>query len=212
MLLFLIPDDRFSQSPLTGIPYEVPLLAKAPAAVEEFLSRNEGNRLSWFRVGFCRFGHELGLRECNQCEYAVVESTPSRDSFWKIVLLLFLLVQLIRKFRFENAIRQGNHMATFDPFVAVPRVIVGVNLDISKHSGEEGKTLDFDVDLGAFEKAIRTIADHCKPDVLIVVETTVPPGTCENVVLPILKSGLSGRNLDSDFSGLAILMSGLCGA
>ena len=39
--------------------------------------------------------------------------------------------------------------------------------------------LDFGVDLGAFEKAIRTIADHCKPDVLIVVETTVPPGTCE---------------------------------
>lgn len=198
----------FSQSPLTGISYEVPLSGEGDrAAVEEFLSRNEGKPVVVVQgLGFVGSVMSLVCANAINAEYAVVGiDLPSCDSFWKIGsfregnLPLGSTDPKVPEF-FENAIRQGNHMATFDPFVfsVADVVIVDVNLDVSKHSGEEGELLDFDVDLGAFEKAIRTIADHCKPDVLIVVETTVPPGTCENVVLPILKSGLSGRNLDSE--------------
>ena len=50
----------------------------------------------------------------------------------------------------------------------------------------------------AFEKAIQTIADYCKPEVLVIVETTVPPGTCENVILPILRKGFARRGVAQD--------------
>ena len=38
---------------------------------------------------------------------------------------------------------------------------------------------DFDVDLSGFKLTIESIGKNCKEDVLILVETTVPPGTCE---------------------------------
>lgn len=34
-----------------------------------------------------------------------------------------------------------------------------------------------------------------KPESLIIITTTVPPGTCEKIVLPILKNGLQSREL-----------------
>ena len=37
----------------------------------------------------------------------------------------------------------------------------------------------FDVDLSSFKNAIETIGSYCKEDVLVLVETTVPPGTCQ---------------------------------
>jgi nucleotide sugar dehydrogenase len=51
------------------------------------------------------------------------------------------------------------------------------------------------VDLNPFKKAIKTIGQNCKEDVLILVETTVPPGTCLKVVKPIIEAELLKRNL-----------------
>ena len=33
----------------------------------------------------------------------------------------------------------------------------------------------------------------CKEEVLILVETTVPPGTCKNIVYPIYKKNLKSE-------------------
>jgi nucleotide sugar dehydrogenase len=45
--------------------------------------------------------------------------------------------------------------------------------------------------------AIRTIGKKIKPQTLIIVETTVPPGTCEKVVLPIISEEFQRRNISS---------------
>ena len=47
------------------------------------------------------------------------------------------------------------------------------------------------------EGAIKVIGENCKTDCLILVETTVPPGTCEKIVKPIIESCLSKRELSS---------------
>ena len=47
-----------------------------------------------------------------------------------------------------------------------------------------------------FKKAINSIATNCKEEVLILVETTVPPGTCEKIVYPIIKNVFKSRKLD----------------
>ena len=47
------------------------------------------------------------------------------------------------------------------------------------------KLQSFDVSLDGFKFAIQSIGSKCKDNVLILVETTVPPGTCEKIVKPI---------------------------
>jgi UDP-N-acetyl-D-mannosaminuronate dehydrogenase len=61
-----------------------------------------------------------------------------------------------------------------------------------------GALANYDVNLFPFINAIKTIGANCKPDVLVLVETTVPPGTCLNVVAPALKAALDERGLPLD--------------
>ena len=75
-------------------------------------------------------------------------------------------------------------------------IIVDVNLDVQKASDENKALIEFDVDQG-FKKAITSIAENCKEDILILIETTVPPGTCEKVVKPIIEKHFENRGMDS---------------
>lgn len=92
----------------------------------------------------------------------------------------------------RKAAVRGNFKATSDSSVMsrADIVVVDVPLDI-----------DFDqpvpkLVLAPFERAIATIGEHAKPGALVVVETTVPPGTCENVVLPILREWADKRGIE----------------
>ena len=100
---------------------------------------------------------------------------------------------------YSNARDKNNFIATTDvsAFEAADVVIVDVNLDVQKSNSSTGELVQFDVDLNPFREAIRTIGKHCAESCLILVETTVPPGTCSKVVVPILEEELKARGLDS---------------
>lgn len=87
----------------------------------------------------------------------------------------------------------GNFRAVTDPayFQYADVVIVDINLDIM-HAEE----LEPSLDMTPFEAAIRTIGRYIKPEALVIVETTVPPGTCEKIVYPCLKEELKKRGLE----------------
>lgn len=73
-------------------------------------------------------------------------------------------------------------------------VIVDIQLDaIKPELGEAEKGY---VDLNAFKKGIRTIGKNIKSDCLVLVETTVPPGTCSNVIKPILEEEFTKRGIN----------------
>jgi UDP-N-acetyl-D-mannosaminuronic acid dehydrogenase len=55
-------------------------------------------------------------------------------------------------------------------------------------------------DLKAVEMACRSIARGLKKNGLVIIESTVPPGTCQNMVIPLLEE--SGLKVGADF-GLA---------
>lgn len=110
------------------------------------------------------------------------------------------------KFPFENSDRNlekvqdevyknGNLWATTDSdyFKYADIVIVDINLDIAYD--EEKKPL---LELSQFEKAIDTIGKNIKQGALIIIETTVPPGTCENIVYPIIKKEFRNRDLPEE--------------
>jgi nucleotide sugar dehydrogenase len=101
---------------------------------------------------------------------------------------------------FEETRRRGNFYATVDhaAYSAADTIIVDINLDVHKYNNEKDALTGYEVTLASFVSAIKTIGTYCKPDVLVLVETTVPPGTCQNVVAPTLKAALQERGLPTD--------------
>jgi len=101
---------------------------------------------------------------------------------------------------FESACKRGNFFATVDPaaYSAADVIIVDINLDVKKDSNAQYALNNYSVNLEPFTAAMKTIGAYCKPDVLILVETTVPPGTCKNVVTPVIKNALKERGLPVD--------------
>ncbi|MEO5562880.1 MAG: nucleotide sugar dehydrogenase, partial [Chitinophagaceae bacterium] len=77
-------------------------------------------------------------------------------------------------------------------------VVVDINLDVKKQSNGNGQLEEYSVDLTPFKKAIESIGANCKPDVLVLVETTVPPGTSGKIVKPLLEESLQKRGLPVD--------------
>jgi UDP-N-acetyl-D-mannosaminuronic acid dehydrogenase len=52
-------------------------------------------------------------------------------------------------------------------------------------------TLDHKADLKFLKQAIKSICPLLKKDNLIVIESTIPPGTCRNVIVPIIEKNTS---------------------
>ena len=52
------------------------------------------------------------------------------------------------------------------------------------------------MDLELFKAAMHTLGRQIKQGTLVIVETTVPPGTCEKIVYPIISEEFSKRNID----------------
>ena len=101
---------------------------------------------------------------------------------------------------YQKSIKKGNFLASYDhsAYSNASVIIVDINLDVQKNSDSDGNLNSFNVDLNHFKNAIKTIGKNCKEDVLILVETTVPPGTCIKVVKPIIKEELAKRSLLTD--------------
>ncbi|MDB2389746.1 hypothetical protein N9X12_00775 [Alphaproteobacteria bacterium] len=79
-------------------------------------------------------------------------------------------------------------MATYD--LAADKyadlVIVDINFDVQKQSYEKGGLKKFDVNLNGFKAAIQSIVRNYRDEVLVLVESTIVPGICEQVIKTIL--------------------------
>lgn len=72
-------------------------------------------------------------------------------------------------------------------------VIVDVHLSIEKIHSENYH--EYKLHNEPFQKAIRTLGRLIKENCLIIIETTVPPGFCVNVVKPIIEEEFKKRNI-----------------
>ncbi len=67
-------------------------------------------------------------------------------------------------------------------------VIVSINCDL------ENK-INSNVNLKSFLSSIKTIAMNIDKDALIIVESTIPPGTCEKKIVPLISSVFKKRKI-----------------
>lgn len=95
---------------------------------------------------------------------------------------------------FEEAIDAGNLAATDDPaaFALADVTVVDVHLDVEQ--GDAGPVVEF----APFRAALATLGTQMRPGSLIVIETTVPPGTCRGVAEPEIAAALARRGLPAD--------------
>ena len=84
---------------------------------------------------------------------------------------------------------------TYDVLSLADVVIVDVQLDYAKN--DLGNVRTGHVEMNALEESFEIIARHIGPDTLVLIETTVAPGTTEQVALPAMKKIFRQRGIDS---------------
>ena len=87
----------------------------------------------------------------------------------------------------------GNLLATVDTtaYSLASVCVVDVPLDLEDRGGRPALAI------GPFRNAIMTLSDQISPECLVLVETTVPPGACERVVLPEIERGFARRGIEA---------------
>jgi len=174
--------------------------------IKEFLNKNNNNKdvVVVQGLGFVGAVMSIVVSNSSKKDYTVIgvdrkESTEIIDKINNGIFPIKSSDPKIEEY-FQNSLKKGNFLATYDTsaYSYASVIIVDINLDVQKNSDSKGNLNSFNVDLNPFKNAIRTIGKNCKEDVLILVETTVPPGTCMKVVKPIIEEELIKRQLSVD--------------
>jgi len=82
---------------------------------------------------------------------------------------------------------------TYDVLSLADCVVVDVQCDYNKET--LGNVRRGEADIAAFEDSIRIIGERIKPECMILIETTVPPGTTEYIAYPIVKKAFEKRGM-----------------
>jgi len=180
--------------------------------IDLFLSENKNKPVVVVQgLGFVGAVMSIVCANALNEEYAVIGlDLADKNNYWKIKGIndgVFPVESSDPKveFFFNNSKSKKNLYATWDPYAysKADTIIVDINLDVDKKSSKWKDLEGYNVDLTNFKKAIKTIAKNCKKDVLILIETTVPPGTCEKIVKPIVYEEFYKRKMDPLNVGIA---------
>tara|TARA_B110000971_G_C20026346_1_gene509019 strand:+ start:635 stop:2146 length:1512 start_codon:yes stop_codon:yes gene_type:complete len=125
----------------------------------------------------------------------------NEDNYWKIARANDGKPPIISSDKkitdaYLNTKNNKNFLATYSntSYSKANIVVIDLQLDIKKKS--LGEVYNYDFTFEEYSKAIKTVADKVKEDTLVVVETTVPPGTTEKIIYPIFKDSFKSRKLN----------------
>ena len=137
-------------------------------------------------------------------KFVIGMQRPSPRSFWKIPFINRGLCPvkaedpevdpLIRR----CVITKKTLIATFsmEALSLADVVVVDVQCDFIKE--ELGNVKSGNADLQALEESFKIIGQKISPDTLVLIETTVPPGTTEYIAYPFIKKAFEERGLSGE--------------
>ncbi len=135
----------------------------------------------------------------NPTKYVIGMQRPSPRSFWKIHYLNRgrapveaedpEVAPLIHRCVKEKKTLIATY--TYDALSLADVVVVDVQCDY--HKENFGDVRQGHADIAALEQSLKIIGDKINPDCMVLIETTVPPGTTEYVAYPILKKAFEKR-------------------
>jgi len=143
-------------------------------------------------------------RDTGEPKYFVIGmQRPSTRSYWKIPYLNRGLAPveaedpgvapLIKRCVQEKKTLTATF--TYDALSLADVVVIDVQCDYQKEA--LGNVRQGRADIAALEDSLRIIGEKVDPACLILIETTVPPGTTEYVAYPIVKRAFEERGLGS---------------
>ena len=140
----------------------------------------------------------------NYSKFVIGCQRPSERSYWKIPLLnrgespVKAEDPEVDELISRCVLDEKTLIATYnsDCLKLADCVVVDVQCDFSKK--DLGKMKTGEADMAALEATLRTIGQKIQPDCLVLIETTVAPGTTEFVAWPILKKAFALRNIQSE--------------
>lgn len=134
-------------------------------------------------------------------KFVIGMQRPSTRSYWKIPYLIQGMAPveaedpevapLIRRCVQEKKTLTATF--THDALSLVDVVVVDVQCDYHKES--LGNVEDGYAEIKALEESLKIIGDKIKPECLVLIETTVPPGTTEYIAYPLIKKAFEKRGL-----------------
>jgi UDP-N-acetyl-D-glucosamine dehydrogenase len=137
-------------------------------------------------------------------KFVIGMQRPSARSFWKIPLLNRGVSPVKAEdpevdpmiSRCVNEKKTLIATFTYDVLKLADVVVVDVQCDYLKE--DLGNVCNGQADMVALEASLGVIAEHIPPDALVLIETTVAPGTTEQVAYPIMKKIFRKRGIESD--------------
>lgn len=137
-------------------------------------------------------------------KFVIGMQRPSARSFWKIPMLNLGVSPVkaedpeVDPMIARCVLDKKTLMATYtyDVLKLADVVVVDVQCDYIKE--DLGNVRSGSTDMAALEASLAVIAEHIKPDALVLIETTVAPGTTEQVAYPIMKKTFRKRGIESD--------------
>lgn len=143
----------------------------------------------------------VNLADGKPTKFVIGMQRPSPRSFWKIPYLNEGIAPveaedpevapLIRRCVKEKKTLIATY--TYEALTLADTVVVDVQCDYQKES--LGNVENGYADIKALEESLKVIGEKIKPDCLVLIETTVPPGTTEYIAYPIIKKAFERRGL-----------------
>jgi len=141
-------------------------------------------------------------KETNEPKYFVIGmQRPSSRSYWKIPYLNRgvapveaedpEVAPLIKRCVQDKKTLTATF--TYDALTLADVVVVDVQCDYHKES--LGNVRQGHADIAALEASFKIIGERINPECLVLIETTVPPGTTEFVAYPIIKKEFEKRGI-----------------
>jgi UDP-N-acetyl-D-glucosamine dehydrogenase len=137
-------------------------------------------------------------------KFVIGMQRPSARSYWKIPLLNRGVSPVKAEDpevdpMIDRCVKKKKTLIatyTYDVLKLADVVVVDVQCDYIKES--LGNVRTGHTDMAALEASLGVIAEHIPANALVLIETTVAPGTTEQVAYPIMKKAFKKRGIKSD--------------
>ncbi len=143
----------------------------------------------------------------NPNKFVIGMQRPSTRSYWKIPYINRGIAPVEAEdpevaLLIERCVKEKKTLIatfTYEALSLADVVVVDVQCDYFKETF--GDVRRGHADIVALEASLKIIGEQIKPECLVLIETTVPPGTTEYVAYPIIKKAFAKRGL-TDFEPL----------
>jgi UDP-N-acetyl-D-glucosamine dehydrogenase len=134
-------------------------------------------------------------------KFVLAMQRPSPRSYWKIPYLQRGIPPVqsedpeVEAIIRRSVLEKGTLSATFsyDALALADVVVVDVQCDYVKD--KLGDMRVGRADIAALEESFKVIGDRIRPECLVLIETTVPPGATERIAYPIFKEAFERRGM-----------------